>query len=128
MWADNRYQRSSSAQLLAAGEKPGDASAPEGVVNLLAQESHSTGIVMDAVKMHPAAGRHASHRIKQRKQQIVLLPAAQAASPLAPLGADMGLDDCFAYFNPTSAQDLADTTATWSEALIAAAEYLDSSS
>jgi len=47
------------------------------------------------------------------------LPAASAAKP------DMSATDCFAYFNPTSADEMARVVSTWAEALVVGSEFLN---
>ena len=46
------------------------------------------------------------------------LPAAQPMQP------DMGANDCFAFFNPTSAEELNLVADTWADALLVASEYV----
>ena len=42
---------------------------------------------------------------------------------MAALKADMSLNDCFAYFNPTDAAGVEEVRAQWTEALLRAAEF-----
>jgi len=83
---------------------------------------------MDAVKPHPAvAAQHEPH--KGRAEPHALLPgAAVRYTPLwdphgtSLLSAEMSMEECFAYFNPTSSAELTKTSYQWSEAIMAAAE------
>ena len=47
------------------------------------------------------------------------LPAATPAKP------DMSATDCFAYFNPTSEDEMGRVAGTWAEALVVGSEYLN---
>ena len=47
------------------------------------------------------------------------LPAATPAKP------DMSATDCFAYFNPTSEDEMARVAGTWAEALVVGSEFLN---
>ena len=49
----------------------------------------------------------------------VMLPAATPAKP------DMSATDCFAYFNPTSEDEMGRVAGTWAEALVVGSEYLN---
>lgn len=115
---------SASATATATAASSNAAAASSFSVHQLAAalESEPAHRAMDAVHWHPKAPRHVGMRT--RSQQHVLLPGARASMPVGALRADMELDDCFAYFNPTNAADLARVKEVWSEALIAAAQEL----
>ena len=53
----------------------------------------------------------------------VLMPGGARPAPAAM--PDMSQSDCFAYFNPTSANEMAKVAATWAEALVAGSEFLN---
>ena len=55
--------------------------------------------------------------------QHSLMPGG--AKPGAPLMPDMSASDCFAYFNPTSADEMARVAGTWAEAIVVGSEYLN---
>jgi hypothetical protein len=55
--------------------------------------------------------------------QHSLMPGG--AKPGAPVMPDMSASDCFAYFNPTSADEMARVAGTWAEAIVVGSEYLN---
>ena len=55
--------------------------------------------------------------------QQTLMPGG--AKPMGPAMPDMSATDCFAYFNPTSADEMGRVAGTWAEALVTGAEFLN---
>ena len=82
----------------------------------------------------PAAHVQKQRRLQQRpvqqrgQQQHALAPADGAAGSGAAtnlLSADMQLDDCFSYFNPSDADTVVTVATQWADALVAAAEFFN---
>jgi len=83
---------------------------------------------MDLSTLMDIAADVAAHTLTEAQArklsaQNPLLPGG--ARPAAPAMPDMSASDCFAYFNPTSAGEMAKVAATWADALVVGSEFLN---
>ena len=58
------------------------------------------------------------------KAEAAVTGGAKPLPAVQPMQPDMGANDCFAFFNPTSAEELNLVADTWADALIVASEYV----